>query len=248
MTDILYEHPLNERVRNYLKLEQLFVQARSCLANEFVSSHTLFFNAIFAILDTLDRTDVRGDVIKDLEKLEQNLILWSKAPQVNSKALQLNLEQSKNLTTKLRSKQPAWSRLKDDKFLDSMRKRFTLQGAYCGFDLPALAFWLNQPPIFIQQDIDKWLGSLANIEQALVLILKFIRQRAEFTEVLAKNSFYQDSGEGLILLRMKLNEGADYFPSVSGNRYRYSIRFMELCEEKGQQYVSNTVSFKIAKC
>lgn len=248
MTDILYEHPLNERIRNYLKIEQLFVQARSCLAHDFASSHTLFFNALFAILDTLDRTDTRGDIIKDLEKLEHNLIVWSKSPQVNTKALQLNLEQSKSLTSTLRSKKYLWSGLKDDKFLDSMRKRFSLQGAYCGFDLPALAFWLSQPPIFIQQDLDKWLGSLNVIEQALVLILKFIRQRAAFVEIEAGNSFYQDSGEGLLLLRMKLDSGLDYFPSVSGNRYRYSIRFMELCDDKGQQYISDTVKFKLAKC
>ncbi|OUS31066.1 cell division protein ZapD [Thalassotalea sp. 42_200_T64] len=248
MADILYEHPLNERIRNYLKLEQLFVQARSCLAQEFSASHTLFFNALFAILDALERSDIRGDAIKDLEKLEQNLILWSKYPEVNSKALQLNLEQTKSLATKLRSKRQLWSKLKDDKFLDGMRKRFTLQGAYCGFDLPALVFWLNQPPIFIQQDVDRWLSSLSNIEQALVLILKFIRQKADFEEIQADNSFYQDNGEGLMLLRMKLPEGIDYFPSVSGNRYRYSIRFMALCNEKGQQYINENITFKLAKC
>ncbi|WOH35815.1 cell division protein ZapD [Thalassotalea fonticola] len=248
MPEILYEHPLNERIRNYLKLEQLFVQARSCLAQEFSSSHTLFFNALFAILDTLDRTDLRGDVIKDLEKLEQNLILWSKSPDVNSKALQLNLEQTKSLTTSLRSKKPLWASLKDDKFLDGMRKRFTLQGAYCGFDLPALVYWLNQPPIFIQQDVDRWLGALGTVEQALVMILKFIRQKSAFEEIEAGNSFYQDNGEGLLLLRVKLPEGVDYFPSVSGNRYRYSIRFMALCETKGQQYITDTVKFHLSKC
>ncbi|KGK01155.1 cell division protein ZapD [Thalassotalea sp. ND16A] len=248
MADILYEHPLNERIRNYLKLEQLFVQVRSCLAQEFTANHTLFFNALFATLDALERSDVRGDVIKDLEKLEQNLILWSKYPEVNSKALQLNLEQTKSLATNLRSKQQLWFILKDDKFLDGMRKRFTLQGAYCGFDLPALVYWLNQPPIFIQQDVDKWLSSLSNIEQALLLILKFIRQKADFEEIEANNSFYQDNGEGLMLLRMKLPESVDFFPSVSGNRYRYSIRFMELCNEKGQQYISQNIRFKLAKC
>ncbi|QBY04838.1 cell division protein ZapD [Thalassotalea sp. HSM 43] len=248
MAGILYEHPLNERIRNYLKLEQLFAQARSCLAQEFESSHTSFFNALFTILDTIDRTDVRGDMIKDLEKLEHNLHLWSKSPAVNDKALQLNLEQTKKLSTELRSKQNQWGSLKEDKFLDAMRKRFSLTGAYCGFDLPALVHWLNQPPIFIQQDIDRWLSCLSTIEQALVLVLKFIRQKSNFELVEVGNSFYQDNGEGLLLLRIELEDGADYFPSVSGNRYRYSIRFMELCDAKGQQYITDNVSFKLAKC
>ena len=44
MTAILYEHPLNERIRNYLKLEQLFVQASECLQHNIATSHSVFFN------------------------------------------------------------------------------------------------------------------------------------------------------------------------------------------------------------
>lgn len=248
MPDLLYEHPLNERIRNYLKIEQLFVQARSCLAHDFGTSHVLFFNALFAILDTIDRTDVKGEIIKDLERLEQNLLLWSNAPDINSRALQLNLEQCKRLTATLRSKNCQWAELNDDKFLYSMRKRFSLQNAYCCFDLPALAFWLNQPPILIQQDIENWLGSLSVIEQSLTQVLKFIRQRASFEAIDAVNGFYQENGEGISLLRMRLDKGMDYFPIVSGNKHRYSIRFMELCPEKGQQYISERINFKLAKC
>ncbi|MDN3653577.1 cell division protein ZapD [Thalassotalea ponticola] len=248
MAGILYEHPLNERIRNYLKLEQLFAQARACLGQDFETSHSAFFSALFTILDTLDRTDVRGDMIKDLEKLEHNLNLWSKSPSVDSKVLSHSLQQTQQLSSELRSKQTPWSALKDDKFLDAMRKRFSVTGAYCGFDLPALVHWLKQPPIFLQNDIERWLSSLNLVEQSLALVLKFIRQKANFEIVNVDNSFYQDAGEGLLLLRIEVQDGADYFPLVSGNRYRYSIRFMELCEQKGQQYITDNVTFKLAKC
>ena len=45
MTAILYEHPLNERIRNYLKLEQLFVQAADCLQYTMTTDNIVFFNA-----------------------------------------------------------------------------------------------------------------------------------------------------------------------------------------------------------
>ena len=67
MTTILYEHPLNERIRNYLKLEQLFKQVDSCVPADIFINHQIFFNALFAIIDTLERSDIRGDLIKDLE-------------------------------------------------------------------------------------------------------------------------------------------------------------------------------------
>ena len=53
ITKILYEHPLNERIRNYLKLEHLFTQAQDCLQRKISVSHQVFFNALFAIIDTL---------------------------------------------------------------------------------------------------------------------------------------------------------------------------------------------------
>ncbi|WP_371188159.1 cell division protein ZapD [Thalassotalea maritima] len=248
MTGILYEHPLNERIRNYLRLEQLFAQARSCLNDDFAVNHTCFFNAFFSVLDTLDRTDVRGDIIKDLEKLENNLIHWSKSPDVNNKALEVNLKQAKQLSVELRSKQPLWGALKKDKFLDAIRKRFSVSGAYCGFDLPSLIHWLSLPPLFVQQDIERWLASVNVIEKSIALVLRFIRQKSPFETITANKSFYQDTGEGLLLLRIELESSSDFFPSVSGNRYRYSIRFMQLDQEKGQQYITDNVIFKLAKC
>ena len=69
MTAILYEHPLNERIRNYLKLEQLFAQASDCLNYNMTTSHSVFFNALFAILDTLEKEKgnltLKGDLIKN---------------------------------------------------------------------------------------------------------------------------------------------------------------------------------------
>ncbi|QDP00359.1 cell division protein ZapD [Thalassotalea sp. PS06] len=248
MSEILYEHPMNERIRSYLRLEQLFEQVHGSLGDDFENSYPLFFNALFAILDTLDRHDIRGDLIKDLEKLERNLTTWGTSPNVDNKTLQQNLHAAKALSTIFRSKNPLWSELKNDKFLDGLRKRFTLQGAYSGFDLPALTFWFHQPPILIREDINRWLAEINCLEHALTLILKFIRQRSEFENIESDNSFYQDSGEGLQMLRVKLNKSVDYFPSVSGNHFRYSIRFMELCERKGQQYINDKVSFKLAKC
>ncbi len=106
MTAILYEHPLNERIRNYLKLEQLFVQAFDSLQYSLITSHSVFFNALFAIVDTLERNDIRGDLIKDLEKLEQNLVIWSQNPEIDNAILDDNLKKTISLASSLKV---AWS-------------------------------------------------------------------------------------------------------------------------------------------
>jgi len=219
MSTVLYEHPLNERIRNYLKLEQFFAQTYSCLNNSLSikTSHQIFFTALFSIVDTLERNDVRGDLIKDLEKLERNLVVWSKVPDVDISALQVNLAETVKLVGHLRTPQSSWSRLKEDKLLTCLKQRFAIQGGSSSFDLPQLHFWLHQDAEQIKQEMQQWLTLLSDVSSSLALVLKFIRQRDVFESIEVDSGFYQDNGEGLLLLRIKIAKDAPYYPTVSGN-------------------------------
>ena len=248
MTAILYEHPLNESIRNFLKLEQLFKQVHCCNANDINTSHQVFFTTLFALIDTLERNDIRGDFIKELERLEQNLISWSKSPEIDNDVLQQNLAQTIQLLTQLKPNQQTWWQLKEDKLLANLKQRFAIQGGSCLFDLPQLCFWLNCSSKLITNDIKRWLALLATIEKSLTLILKFIRMRAEFENISTDSGFYQDSGEGVLLLRIKLPNNAQYYPTISGNKFRYSIRFMLPCKESGKRYANQATQFELARC
>jgi cell division protein ZapD len=250
MSTVLYEHPLNERIRNYLKLEQLFAQACTCLSSHLSisNSHQVFFNALFSILDTLERNDIRGDLIKELEKLEQNLVVWSKVPDVDASALEKNLAETVRLVSHLRTSRPTWMQLKEDKLLSCLKQRFAIQGGSSSFDLPQLHFWLHQDECNIKQEIQQWLNLLSDISSSLAIVLKFIRQRAEFETIEADSGFYQDNGEGLLLLRIKLAKDAAYYPTISGNKFRYSIRFMLPCQHTGRRYANQATVFQLARC
>jgi len=248
MTAILYEHPLNESIRNFLKLEQLFKQVHCCNANDINTNYQVFFTALFAIIDTLERNDIRGDLIKELERLEQNLISWSKSPEIDNNALQQNLAHTIQLIAQLKPNQQTWWQLKEDKLLASLKQRFAIQGGSCLFDLPHLCFWLSSPSKLISHDISHWLKLLSTIEQSLALILKFIRMRAEFESISTDSGFYQDSGEGILLLRIKLASNVQYYPTISGNKFRYSIRFMLPCKDSGKRYANQATQFQLARC
>ena len=246
MTTILYEHPLNERIRNYLKLEQFFLQVNSCSSENILENHQVYFNALFSIIDCLERNDIRGDLIKDLEKLEQNLVLWSTSPAIDSLAINDNLKQTHQLIGLLKGNCPTWWQLKDDKLLMPLKQRFAIQGGNASFDLPQLHFWLYHEKV--SSDMQHWLSLLADVHDALNLILKFIRQRADFQDIETESGFYQDSGEGILLLRIKIAQNAEYYPSVSGNKFRYSIRFMLPCETSGRRYSNQATQFQLARC
>jgi len=248
MTDILYEHPLNERIRNYLKLEQLFQQAHDCQTLPLHSAYPTLFNALFTIIDTLERNDIKGDLIKELEKLEQNMRQWATVPNIDREALQENLQAASQLIGQLKTNSPQWHQLKDHKLLSSLKQRFAIQGGSSIFDLPQLQFWLHLPSTITAQDITLWLTNLGQIEQSIALILKFIRLRNEFETISTDSGFYQDSGEGILLLRIKIANNADFYPTISGNRFRYSIRFMLPCEQQGRRYSNQATTFQLARC
>ena len=248
MSRILYEHPLNERIRNYLKLEHLFGQVTCAQKLDIQQGYSVLFTALFTILDSLERNDIRGDLIKDLEKLEQNLVIWSQRPDVDTSALEENLRRTVSLVNRLRGASTPWSKLKDDKFLSGVKQRFAIQGGSASFDLPQLQFFLHQPQEFSEVQIKDWLSTLEQLKDAVALILVFIRQRSNFECIETESGFYQDSGEGLLLLRIQVDENAQYYPTVSGNRFRYSIRFMLPCEQSGRRYSNLATKFYLAKC
>lgn len=248
MAFVLYEHPLNERIRNYLKLEQLFAHANECVGIEAKLGHQLYFQSLFSILDTLERNDIRGDLIKDLEKLEQNLVVWSKSPEVNDSALQDTLQQTISLLCQLKSNNANRQPLKDDKFLSSLKQRFAIQGGSACFDLPQLHYWLSHPSDKTSAQMQAWLNQLDEIYRSLFIILKFIRIKSNFTQIETDKGFFQESGEGLSLLRIKVQQSAEHYPTVSGNRFRYSIRFMCPCEKSGRQYCDTAITFELARC
>lgn len=248
MTTVLYEHPLNERIRNYLKLEQLFKQANQSVEMPIELAYPVYFNALFAIIDTLERNDIKGDLIKDLEKLEQNLVMWSQSPDVDHDMLNENLKQVVALTATLRVNVQQWWQLKEDKLLLSIKQRFAIQGGSSSFDLPQLQYWLNLPQDKTTSNTLFWLSKLSQVTESLSLVLKFIRQRSPFEIINTDSGFYQDNGEGLLLLRIKTLNSACYYPTISGNRFRYSIRFMLPCSETGKKYSNLPTTFKLARC
>ena len=246
--EIVYEHPLNTKIRTYLRIEHLFTQLSGLRATEDEALQLSFFSTLFSLLDVLDRTDIKPDLLKDLERCESQLVQWSRHPAVSDQKLQPLLQQALHYQTDLLRCGKLAVPLKDDKFLAPLRQRFALPGGCCFFDVPQLQYWLKLPTSEQQQQISDWLAQLALTEQTLAFVLNFIRQRGEFTEMQAENGFYQQNAEQYELLRIKYSQACCSFPTVSGNRYRYAIRFMQLSEQDGRSACSNDIAFQLACC
>ncbi|MGJ8679611.1 cell division protein ZapD [Paraglaciecola sp.] len=250
MSHAIYEFPLNEKVRTYLRLEQLFKQLeQGKLASE-DWQYINFLDSLFTLLDLLERIDLRNDVLKDIELHEKNLVIWSQHPNIDNDALQNALQKILRLREALKGTKKIGSELKDDRFLSSIRQRFAIPGGTCGFDLPNLHYWLQQPLEAKQQNINSWLQEVIAIQQAMDMTLSFLRERGRFSQVHAEKGFYQGIAEDKNeLIRVLSPTDQGYYPILSGNKYRYAIRFTLFTPTpEGSSGVDSAVDFKLASC
>lgn len=250
MSEAVFEFPLKEKMRNYLRVEQLLGQLKSTSNPQSNQLLLVFFSQLFDLLDLIERLDLRTDIGKDLEAHEKNLVYWSQHPKIDSSALENALKTVLSLRERLRADRKFCNNLKEDKLLSSIRQRFAIPGGACSFDLPNLHFWLQQPDAQKQQDISRWLSDLSLLNDAIDVSLSFIRERGQFTPTLAANGFFQGTADDKKeLIRIKCSVGEGYYPTLSGNKYRYALRFMWFDSEENQSSsVNSDVQFSLAAC
>ena len=75
-------------------------------------------------------------------------------------------------------------------------------------------------------------------------------ERGQFVNVVADNGFYQGAAEDKNeLIRVKCSVDEGYYPTLSGNKYRYALRFMLFSPQEGQSgAVESSIQFRLAAC
>lgn len=69
---IIFEHPLNEKMRSWLRIENSLIQLNSFQSINSLSSALSFFRAVSEFIEVLDRGEIRAELLKELEKDKKN--------------------------------------------------------------------------------------------------------------------------------------------------------------------------------
>ena len=250
---IIYEQPLNERIRTFLRLEFLFFQAAQHLQDdsEWGSRNTL--NSLLDILNIFGRTELKTEVLKDLERHVSTLSKLKSNPDVDTSRLQKTLSELEMLGKKLHeSSGPIAADLKANEFLSGIQQRMAIPGGTCDFDLPGYHFWLQQPTRLRTRDLADWLGRFEVIAQAIQLIIKLVRESASLKPVTAEAGFFQktmNANHPCQLVRVTVDRTAPYYAEISGGRHRFTVRFLEAPRQDGHvKQTSADVDFQLECC
>ncbi|MCX8957573.1 cell division protein ZapD [Erwinia psidii] len=245
-TSVLFEYPLNEKMRTWLRIEFLINQLEQSRDITDPLSALTFFRNVAELLDVFERGELRTEIVKELDKQQQKLSSWSDVPGVDRDLITNLSENLKSCSSCLMAAPRIGQLLREDRLIALVRQRLSIPGGCCSFDLPTLHVWLHIGQEIRDIQVGLWMESLAPIGDALKLILNLIRQSGEFHLQTSLNGFFQDNAEGADLLRLQLALDDSLYPQVSGHKSRYAIRFLPLDSERG--VVPARLDFQLACC
>jgi cell division protein ZapD len=250
---VIYEHPLNERVRTFLRLEYLFSQAAHHVKcdSEWDSRATL--TCILEILSIFANANLKSEVLKELERHTSGLKRLENNPDIDIRQLTGLLDVIGNHIDNLHKiNGQIGSELKSSEFLISVRQRSAIPGGTCDFDLPAFHYWLQQPAKERTDDLYRWLNSFDAIGQAIQFIIKLTRESTSLKPAIADDGVYQktlDPNLPYQLVRIALPFGSPYFAELSGGRHRFTVRFLNFSTiENRANQTDEDVEFELACC
>ena len=245
-TTVLFEYPLNEKMRTWLRIECLLknLTAGQPLVDHF--SALAFFRQVAELLDIFERGELRTDILKELERQQQKLLSWVELPGVDVSRVNALIDELKILADNLMSGPRIGQTLRDDRLISLVRQRLNIPGGCCSFDLPTLHIWLHVEQEIRDAHVEKWMASLEPLSSALFTALDLIRQSGQFHAYTSTNGFFQDTADNADLLRLQLHLADALYPQVSGHKNRYAIRFLPLDSENGE--IPAQLNFDLACC
>lgn len=249
---VIFEQPLNERIRTFLRLEFLFGQHQHHAQDRSAFGARARLQALLDTLMVLGRSDLKKEVIKDLSEQQAMLTRLANRPGVDNQRLQKVLAEIGQCLGALQQQagQFASMALRENEFLMSVLNRSSIPGGTCGFDLPALHHWLAQPHDTVAHDLDRWFADLIPFMQAVALDLRLLRGSVPTLSATATGGTYVHTLQGPChLIRVFVPAAEATYPEISAGSHRFTMRFMEMqnVSERPSQ-AHRDIAFKLQCC
>lgn len=249
----IYEQPLNERLRLFMRLESMFAQMKNFRYADEYYSIQLFLDALFDVLDFLHRYEIRSEIIKELQKIksliEQGNLYFSGLDQEKS---QLQQELERSLTELHELNLNSISALRENELFNSLRQRNFNQSGNCLFEVPAYQHWLLKNGAKHSPFLLECYELFLPIARAVLLILRLVRHCTELVEVVAEEGMYLktlDHHRRYQMIRIHLSHELALFPRISGDKHRFAIRFMRQDDPVYRAVqVNENVEFSLQTC
>lgn len=248
---IHFEFPLNEKVRAYLRADELLRRIETLIDGGSSLEHHFALQSIFELQDMVTRSDIKGDLIREIDRQRQSLLGLRGNPDIESSRLESTISQFNTRyedLTQMTGK--PGQQLLELEWLNALKGRMSIPAGTCSFDLPSYDHWGRQPQDVRQAELKTLLGYFAQLQAAIALLLDVIRQSGMPRTVVAPNgqlNYNAPAGRPLQLLRLRVNEEA-LVPEISANRLVIVIRWMAVNAQHRLGACRRDVDFELTLC
>lgn len=249
---ILYEFPLNERVRLFIRLEKLFQEIDYFLAGSSAWDSRAAMGSLIEVVTLFTRYDLKSELLKEIDRHHQVLQKLIGNPNVdNGKAAQI-LGELDDLGAQLYASAGKLGRsLIETELIKSVSQRSSMPGGSCSFDLPSFHFWLEQDGSKRRSDLKRWLEPFASVKAAVHLLMGFLRNSAKASREIAPGGFYQKTLDHTLcyqLLRVHIDRHYPCFAEISGGKHRFTVRMLTHSLDQKADMFRQDVEFRLACC
>jgi len=249
---IEYEHPLNERLRFFIRLEFMFRQLKRHLNGDSLYDSHVAVSYLLDILNYLNQQDIKKEALKELERINMALTPLLKSPKIEKDTLTVILSEINSYRSIFREiAGPIGKSLRDSEFIKVLLQRFAAPGGLTLFDPPVYSYWLRQPSEVRFRDLQEWYGIFENLNNAVSLILRLIRESATPRTHIAKNGLFQqtlDLKTPYQMIIVSLPVDSKYFAEISGGKHRVAIRFMDATTSPRPMASGDDIEFQLSCC
>ncbi|MDO9163476.1 MAG: cell division protein ZapD [Methylococcaceae bacterium] len=232
---ITYEFPLNERIRVFIRLEQLFQQFNHFLTGPTVADKRAAIATLLDIMSIFRRNDLKSEILKELDRHAKVLNKIATSQSVNTEKVHELLDQISDISQKLYAANGKIGiHVMESDLFQSVTQRSSIPGGTCSFDLPEYHYWLEQDEPTRLRDLERWSSPFTDVRNAIDLILNFIRNSDAPSQEVAVAGFFQfslDRGQPYQLIKVSVDKTLSCFAEISGGKHRCSIRFMKPSED-----------------
>lgn len=248
---IIYEYPLNERIRTLLRLEDLFDKMLYFAGAEGAHEHHAALLALFEILEVASRPELKIDLAQELERQRQILLSFRNNPEISEEALAGALYEIEQASTALLALQGRTGQhLRENEWLMSIKNRASIPGGVCEFDLPSYHFWLHRDAAQRRHDLARWIEPFLPLQTAFSIILRLLRASGRAEPQLAPRGAFQLmlSGRVAQLVRLRLARQQAVVPEISANKYALNVRFTVPDTDMRPKQTDADIPFELTFC
>jgi len=247
---VVYEQPLNEKIRLFMRLTFLMERFNHHLKEPTPENCQAAIMVLLELYTLSSRLDVKNAALHVLDFQTQAVRNVEGMENIDSVRATRMLEKLEEKSKRLYSfRGQLGQHLKIHNFLNILKQRASIAGGINPMDIPLFNFWLNLPEEKKVEDLRNWVKPYGIAFEAIQLLMELIYSGPDTEDVVATGGFYQatlNPSRDYQILQIGLSDKFTYYPEISAGKQRFSIRFVDssVLEEKGKQIVKD-VEFKL---